>query len=59
MNDTVRHVGDYEAVKLKRRGRGCELNASYWRDSIVYARAAEQEISTPSLFDLLDTQEAA
>lgn len=40
------------AIKLRRRGRGCELNTSYWRDSITYCRAAEFELATPSLFDL-------
>jgi hypothetical protein len=40
------------AVKLGRRGRGCELNRSYWLDSITYSRSAELEIATPTLFDL-------
>jgi DNA modification methylase len=40
------------AVKLGRRGRGCELNRAYWLDSIVYCRAAELEMATPTLFDL-------
>lgn len=34
-----------------RRGRGCELSAPYWKDSIWYCRAAEAERATPSLFD--------
>lgn len=41
----------YCAVKLGRRGRGCELSAPYWKDSIWYCREAEAELSTPSLFD--------
>ena len=47
------------AVKLGRRGRGSELNSSYWQDSIVYCRAAELELATPSLFDVLEPQEEA
>lgn len=39
------------AVKLGRRGLGCELNAAYWRDSITYCLAAERELSVPTLFD--------
>ena len=45
------------AVKLGRRGRGTELNTSYWRDSITYCRAAEMELATPSLFDITELEE--
>jgi len=41
----------YRAVKLGRRGRGCELSPSYFADSAIYAKQAELELSTPSLFD--------
>ena len=49
------------AIKLGRRGRGCELNTAYWRDSITYCRAAELELATPSLFDFesVSAEEAA
>lgn len=47
------------AVKLGRRGRGCELNHAYWQDSIWYAKAAEQGLATPALFDLEEAEEAA
>ncbi len=40
------------AVALKRRGLGVELNERYFRDAIYYCRAAERELSTPTLFDL-------
>lgn len=43
------------AVKLKRRGLGCELSNPYWRDSLWYLRAAERERAIPTLFDLEDT----
>jgi DNA modification methylase len=44
----------YRAVKLGRRGTGIELSAEYWHDGVRYLRAAEQEISTPTLFDALE-----
>jgi DNA modification methylase len=40
------------AVKLKRFGLGCELATLYWRDSLWYLRAADNDRATPSLFDL-------
>jgi DNA modification methylase len=48
----------YQAVLQGRRGYGCELNTDYWRDSIAYCRAAEQEIAMPTLFDLLGAEVA-
>ncbi len=42
----------YIAVKLKRRGRGCELSPGYFADGAAYCEAAVRETSTPSLFDL-------
>ena len=44
----------YYALKLGRRALGCELSRPYWLDSLIYARAAEQEMSALTLFDLLD-----
>ena len=40
------------AVKLGRRGRGCELSAVYHRDAIWYLQQAEAQRATPTLFDL-------
>lgn len=40
------------AVKMGRRGYGCELNADYFRDGVGYLQAAEEELETPTLFDL-------
>jgi DNA modification methylase len=41
------------ALKLGRKGIACELAASYWRDACFYLEAAEKQMATPSLFDLL------
>lgn len=42
------------AVKMKRKGIGCELNADYFRDGVGYLQAAEMEADTPTLFDFMD-----
>lgn len=42
------------AVKMKRRGYGCELNADYFRDGVGYLQTAEMEVDTPTMFDLID-----
>lgn len=41
----------YRALKLKRRGRGCELSARYCADGAAYCEAAAREMSMPDLFD--------
>jgi superfamily II DNA or RNA helicase len=41
------------AIKLKRRGLGVELSPSYFRDACFYCEAAERQMATPSLFDML------
>lgn len=43
-----------EAVKKGRRGYTIELNDGYFRDAVGYLEAAEDELDTPTLFDLLD-----
>ena len=40
------------AVKMGRYGIGCELNPDYFRDGVGYLQAAEDEIDTPTLFDM-------
>lgn len=45
------------ALKLKRRGLGMELSASYFRDAVFYCEAAEKEAEVPSLFDLTEPME--
>ncbi|MDP0495070.1 MAG: DNA methyltransferase [Verrucomicrobiota bacterium JB024] len=42
----------YRAVKLGRKGIGCELNPDYWRDGCGYLERAELEASSPDLFTL-------
>ena len=44
------------AVKMHRRGYGCELNPDYFRDGVGYLQAAEDEIDEPTLFDLLGVE---
>lgn len=43
----------YMAVKMGRRGMGTELNNGYFRDGVGYLQMAEQEIATPTLFDMI------
>lgn len=40
------------AVKMARYGKGCELNPDYFRDGVGYLQAAEDELDTPTLFDM-------
>lgn len=49
----------YRAIKLGRRGRGAELNAEYFADSLRYLRLAEIEASSPTLFDFEDAAEGS
>lgn len=44
------------AVKMHRRGYGCELNPDYFRDGVGYLQAAEDEIKEPTLFDFMEMQ---
>jgi DNA modification methylase len=44
------------AVKMGRRGIGTELNHGYWIDSCHYLHAAEKDIETPTLFDIIDEE---
>lgn len=48
----------YRAIALGRKGYGVELKEEYWRSGVRYAQLAVQEVSTPSLFDLLEVEEA-
>ena len=42
------------AVKMNRRGYGCELNQDYFRDGVGYLQEAERDVETPTLFDFLE-----
>lgn len=47
------------ALKLGRRGRAVELNPGYFMDGVKYLQAMEREVVSPSLFDILEEQNAA
>jgi len=47
------------AMKLGRRGIGNELSSAYWRDAVQYCQAEERKAATPTLFDMLDVEDAA
>jgi hypothetical protein len=42
------------AIRQKRRGVGIELSTQYFLDGVAYCKAAEQEMSMPSLFDVME-----
>lgn len=42
-----------EAIKSGRRGYTIELNDGYFRDAVGSLEAAEDELDTPTLFDLM------
>lgn len=44
----------YCAVRKGRKGLSTELNHDYWRDGIIYLREAENDVTAPTLFDLMD-----
>lgn len=44
-----------EAVKMKRFGIGCELNADYFLDGVEYLKAADAVQDMPTLFDLMES----
>ncbi|MEX2462046.1 MAG: DNA methyltransferase [Paenibacillaceae bacterium] len=46
-----------QAVKMGRKGWGCELNTDYFRDGVGYLKAAENMVGMPTLFDFLDEVE--
>jgi DNA modification methylase len=48
----------YRALKLGRKGYGCELSPNYFLDGVTYCKAMEREISMPSLFDTLELEAA-
>lgn len=42
----------YQALRMERKGWGCELNREYWRMAVGYCERAAANDSTPTLFDL-------
>ncbi|WP_395452874.1 DNA methyltransferase [Azospirillum melinis] len=53
------HTVANRAVRMGRKGRGHELNATYFLDGVAHLQAAERELSTLSLFDILDRRQPA
>ena len=45
------------AVKMHRKGYGCELNPDYFRDGVGYLQEAENEVDAPTLFDFIKEPE--
>lgn len=48
----------YMAIKMRRRAVASELSGRYFGDMVFYVDRAEKEAATPTLFDLLDAEEA-
>ncbi len=44
----------YMAVKMKRKGFACELNADYYRDGLGYLEEADCQAEMPTLFDFVE-----
>jgi DNA modification methylase len=44
------------AILLGRKALSIELNSDYHRDGVRYALAAEQKVTMPTLFDMIDAQ---
>lgn len=49
----------YRAILKGRTGGGSELNPAYFMDQVHYLRAAERQVSMPSLFDFDEVEAAA
>ena len=49
----------YRAIMTGRYGISCELSEDYYADSLRYLRAAEQKVSAPTLFNLLEAEAVA
>lgn len=47
-----------QAILKGRRGGGSELSASYFADQVHYLKAAEREVSMPTLFDMEEMEAA-
>lgn len=47
------------AVRAGRRGAASELNEGYYADGVAYLRRQDDELSSPTLFDLTGDSEAA
>ena len=45
------------AIKMGRKGYGCELNEDYFRDGVGYCKAAQNQQDMPTLFDFIGSDE--
>lgn len=41
-----------QAMKMKRKATGCELNTEYWKCSVAFAERQANDLEMPTLFDL-------
>lgn len=48
----------YRAILKGRKAIGIELSAPYFLDGATYCKAAEESVSMPSLFDIMETEES-
>jgi DNA modification methylase len=44
----------YQALRMERKGWGCELNRDYWKMAIGYCERAAANEAVPTLFDLAE-----
>ena len=47
----------YQAIKMKRRGIGIELNPTYYGFGVGFCTSIERDLSAPTLFDLMEAGE--
>jgi len=48
----------YRAILAKRKAIACELSHGYFLDGVMYAKNAEAKVNQPTLFDLIEQEEA-
>ena len=48
----------YKALEMERKAISAELNPSYYDDGLFYLKSIEYKINVPSLFDVLENEEA-
>lgn len=51
------HSVPYQAIKMRRKGIGIELNPAYWKFGVAFCERAEQQLTAPTLFDLMEPEE--
>ena len=48
------HSVPYQAIKMRRKGVGIELNSTYWKFGVSFCERAENKMNAPTLFDMDD-----